>query len=143
MVPPSKRFKPIHKIAAHRERKAAAALGESLKQREAARQRLEDLRQYRAEYLERFASATRNGLSASQIMEYQVFINKLETAISQQEEIVNQSQQDCDSSKQDWRGSYTKSKAMENVLGRMKKAELNSQRKKEQSEMDERAQRKR
>lgn len=143
MVPPSKRFKPIQKIASHKERKAAAALGESLKQREAARQRLEDLRQYRAEYLERFAGATRNGLSGSQIMEYQVFINKLETAIAQQEEIVNQSQQDCDSSKADWRGRYTKSKAMESVLGRMKKAELNSERKKEQSEMDERAQRKR
>jgi len=143
MAPPSKRFKPIQKIATHKERKAAAALGESLKQRQSARQRLEDLRQYRAEYLERFARATRSGLSGSQIMEYQVFISKLETAISQQEEIVNRSQQDCDSSKADWRGRYTKSKAMESVLGRMQKAELTSQKKKEQSEMDDRAQRKR
>ena len=143
MVPPSKRFKPIQKIASHKERKAAAALGESLKQREAARMRLDDLRQYRAEYLERFADATQAGLSSRQILEYQVFISKLETAIVQQEEIVDQSQQACDSTKAQWRGRYTKSKAMENVVGRMQKAERQDSNKREQSELDDRAQRKR
>jgi len=140
---PSERFKPIQKIASQRERKAAAALGESLKQRGAAQQRLDDLRQYLAEYLERFASATRNGLSSRQIIEYQVFISKLETAIAQQEEIVLQSQQDCDSSKADWRGRYTKSKAMENAVDRMRVAERRQQDKKEQADTDDRVQRKR
>ena len=51
---PSDRFKPIQKIALHKERKAAAALGESLKTREAAVQRLDELR-HTAEYQERFA----------------------------------------------------------------------------------------
>jgi len=143
MVPPSKRFKPIQKIATHKERKAAAALGESLKQREAAQAQLDDLRQYRAEYLERFSGATQAGLSSRQIIEYQVFITKLETAITQQEEIVSQSQQACDSSKAQWRGRYTKSKAMENVVGRMQKAERKDINRKEQSESDDRAQRKR
>lgn len=143
MVPPSKRFKPIQKIASHNERKAAAALGESLRQREAARAQLDDLRRYHAEYLERFAGATQAGLSSRQILEYQVFITKLETAIAQQEEIVNQSQQVCDSSKAQWRGRYTKSKAMENVVGRMQKAERKDVNRREQSEADDRAQRKR
>ena len=142
-MPPSKRFKPIQKIAVHKERKAAAALGESLKQREAAMDQLEKLRQYHAEYLERFAGATRDALSGSQILEYQVFINKLETVIAQQEEIVSRSQQDCDSSKAQWRGRYTKSKAMEQVLGRMRQAERKDQKRREQSESDDRAQRKR
>ena len=96
MVPPSKRFRPIQRIASHKERKAAAVLGESLKQREAARLRLDELRQYRAEYLERFAGATRSGLSSSHVLEYQVFISKLETAIAQQEEILARSEKDCD-----------------------------------------------
>jgi flagellar FliJ protein len=143
MAPPSKRFQPIQKIASHKERKAAAVLGESLKQREAARLRLEELRQYRAEYLERFGHATQAGLSSRQMLEYQVFITKLETAITQQEEIVKQSQQVCDSSKAQWRGRYTKSKAMENVVGRMQKAERADNNRKEQSESDDRAQRKR
>lgn len=140
---PSERFKPIQKIASHRERKAAAALGESLKQREAAMQRLDELRQYLAEYLERFARAVQNGLSSTQMLEYQVFINKLETAVAHQEKIVAQSQRNCDDSKADWRGRYTKSKAMENAIDRMHKAELKDQERREQSDSDERAQRKR
>ena len=143
MAPRSRRFKPIHKLASHKERQAAAALGESLKQREAAQQRLDELREYHGEYLERYASATRAGVSSRQILEYQVFINKLETAIAQQEEIVSRSQQDCDSSKAQWRGRYSKSKAMEHVVERLQQAERRDQERKEQSESDERAQRKR
>ncbi|MCB1797683.1 MAG: flagellar export protein FliJ [Gammaproteobacteria bacterium] len=143
MAPPSDRFKPIQKIALHKERKAAAALGESLKTREAAVQRLDELRQYLAEYQERFARAARNGLSSSQILEYQVFISKLETAIEQQEGNVARTQKNCDSSKADWRGRYTKSKAMDNAVGRMVDEERRSDDKKEQSDNDERGQRKR
>jgi flagellar FliJ protein len=142
MSPPSDRFKPIHKLASQKERKAAAALGESIKQRDAAQQRLDELRQYLGEYLERFSSATRNGLASSQLLEYQVFIAKLETAIDQQQEIVARSQQDCDSSKQSWRGRYTKSKAMENAMDRMRLAERKDRDRKEQAESDEHAQRK-
>lgn len=140
---PSDRFKPIQKIASHKERKAAAALGESLKQRESATRRLEELRQYHAEYLERFASATRQGLSGNRILEYQVFIGKLEAAIAQQEQAVAQSQQRCDSSKANWRGRYSKSKAMENAVDRLQASERREKDRKEQSENDDRAQRKR
>ncbi len=142
MTPPSDRFKPIHRIASQKERKAAADLGESIKQRDAATQRLDELRAYLDEYLERFARATRDGLSRTQIMEYQVFIGKLETAIAQQEEIVAQSQQQFDSSKAHWRGRYTKSKAMENAIDRMREAERKDRDRKEQADSDERAQRK-
>lgn len=138
-MPPSDRFKPIQKIASHRERKAATALGESLRQHEAARRRLEELRQYLAEYLERFAAAARNGLSSSQILEYQVFIGKLETAIAQQEQVVARSQRDCDSSKAQWRGRYTKSKAMQNAVGRLRQQEDRHREKQEQGETDDRA----
>lgn len=140
---PSDRFKPIQKIASHKERKAAAALGESLKSRDAAQQRLDELRQYHAEYLERFSRATRSGLAASQILEYQVFINKLEAAINQQQEIVAHSQQRCDSSKAQWRGRYTHSKAMDNAVERLQEAEQREADRKRQTEDDERTQRKR
>lgn len=142
-MPPSDRFKPIQKVASQKERKAAAALGESLKQRQAEQTRLDELKQYLAEYLERFARAARNGLSSSQIMEYQVFISKLETAIAQQEDAVSQSEQNCNSSKQQWRGRYSKSKAMDNAVDRMKLRERKDLDRREQAEADDRAQRKR
>lgn len=140
---PSDRFKPIQKVTSQKERKAAAALGESLKQREAAKQRLDELRQYLAEYLGRFESSARRGLSSNQVMEYQVFISKLETAIAQQEQTVAESEQVCNSSKQHWRGRYSKSKAMDNAIERMRVKERKILERREQAEADERAQRKR
>lgn len=140
-MPPSERFKPIQKVATQRERKAAVALGESLKEREAAKRRLDELKQYLGEYLDRFASATRNGLSSSQIMEYQVFISKLETAVAQQEQVVTQSEQACDSSKQNWRGRYSKSKAMDNAVDRMQRSERKAGERREQAETDDRGKR--
>jgi len=140
---PSDRFKPIQRIASHQERKAAAALGESLKQREAAQQRLDELRQYLSEYLERFGKAAESGISSAQILEYQVFISKLEAAIAQQEEIVARSEQDCDSSKADWRGRYTRSKAMDNAVDRMLVEERKTAERREQAETDDHGSRRR
>ena len=57
--------------------------------------------------------------------------------------VVSRSQQDCDSSKAKWRGRYSKSKAMEHVIERMHQAERRDQERREQSESDEHAQRKR
>lgn len=140
---PSRRFKPIQTITSQKERKAAAALGESLKQREAARQRLAELQQYLAEYRERFTRATQHGLSGSQVLEYLAFIGKLESAIVQQEAAVHRSQQDCDSRQARWRGRYTKSKAMEKALDRLSADERRQAERREQAESDDRAQRKR
>ncbi len=141
-MPPSDRFKPIQRIASHRERKAAAALGESLKQREAAQQRLTELKAYLAEYQERFRGAARAGLSSSQALEYQVFIAKLEGAIAEQEAIVKRLQQDCDSSKVHWRGRYSRTKAMENAVDRLQSEERREEERREQAESDDRPPRK-
>lgn len=142
-MPPSDRFKPIQKVVSQRERKAAAALGESLKQREAAQQRLTELQQYLAEYLERYARAARSSLPGSQVLEYQVFISKLESAIEQQRQVVKQSEQRCDSSKAQWRGRYSKSKAMDSAVDRMRVRERKEGERKEQAESDDRSQRRR
>jgi flagellar FliJ protein len=139
----SDRFKPIQELASHRERKAAAALGESLRQRAAARQRLDELKQYLAEYLDRYASAAGNGLSGGQILEYQVFISKLQTAIAEQEQVVSRSQRECDTSMTQWRGRYSKSKVLSNAVDRMHSEERREQERKEQLEADDRPPRRR
>jgi flagellar FliJ protein len=141
-MPPSDRFKPIQKINSQRERKAATALGESLRHRDAARQRLDELREYLAEYLERYSLAARSGISSPQLREYQVFISKIEHAIGQQEQVVAQSEQDCNASKQQWRGRYSKAKAMDNAVDRLKQAERKSSDRAEQAEVDDRSPRK-
>ena len=142
-MPPSDRFKPIHHLASQNERKAAVELGESIKQRNSAQQRLAELEQYHKEYLERFAGATRNGLTSNQIVEYQVFIGKLEDAIAEQRRIVQRVEQDCLQTRQQWQGRYTKAKAMENAIDRMRLAERRQDDRREQAESDDLSQRKR
>ena len=142
-MPPSDRFKPIHQLASQKERKAAVELGESIKQRDSAQLRLAELEQYHKEYLERFADAARNGLNSNQIVEYQVFIGKLEDAIVEQRRIVQRVEQDCLQTRQQWQGRYTKAKAMESAIDRMRLAERRQDDRREQAESDDLSQRKR
>ena len=143
MAPPSKRFKPIQRIADNRERQAASALGESLKVRHAAEQRLAELRAYHAEYLQRYGETTRNGASAAQIRDYHLFLDKLEQAIREQERVASQAQQQCSASKDHWRERYNRSQAMSKVVDRLQDGERRAADKREQSDQDERNQRKR
>ncbi len=143
MAPPSKRFAPIQRVANDRERKAASALGESLKLRHEAENRLGELRAYHAEYLERYRRAARNALTAAQMRDYQVFIDKLEQAIAQQEQITAAAQQQCDTSKNQWRDKYTRTQVMNNVVDKLRDTERQATDKREQAEQDERNQRRR
>jgi flagellar protein FliJ len=142
-MPPSDRFKPIQMIAAHKERKAAAALGDSMRQRDAAQQRLDELRAYLVDYLERFHQLSVRGLPSTQVREYQVFITKLENAIAAQERVVASSQDRCSTQKAQWQGSYTKAKAMDNAVGRLQEREKQDADRKEQKVSDEHSQRRR
>lgn len=143
MTPPSKRFEPIQRVATDRERKAASALGKSLKTRQEAEHRLGELRAYHAEYLERYRSATLNGLSAAQLRDYQVFIDKLEQAIVQQEQITVEAQSLSDTSKNQWRDKYTRTQVMNKVVQKLQTGERQASDKREQSDQDERNQRRR
>ncbi len=139
----SKRFKPIQKIAEKKERDAAAAFGRTLQAREAAQRRLEELQQYHAEYLERFTQATRTGIGGARIQEYQTFITKLELAIEQQQQVLEESQNRVSDSKAQWQGKYTKARAVDSAVDRMRADELRESERKEQLLSDERSQRRR
>jgi flagellar protein FliJ len=137
----SERFKPIQKIAEKKERDAATAFGKTLRDREAAQARLAELQQYHAEYLERFAQATQNGVCGATIQEYQAFIGKLEFAIEQQQQVLQDVQLRCDDSKAQWRGKFTKARAVDNAVDRMRAHEEKQREHKEQLASDERSQR--
>lgn len=142
-MPPSDRFKPIQKLVSQKERKAAAVLGESIKNRAEAKQRLDQLRQYLKEYHEGYLRTLQKGLGSARMLEYQVFIANLEEAIKQQEKALVQSQQALEDSKAQWRGRYRKSRAMDNAVARMQAEETKQEERREQKDSDERSQRKR
>lgn len=139
----SERFKPVQRVAANKERKAATALGESLKQQQAAEQRLLELRQYRDEYLERLRNATGSGVNVTQLREYQAFLDKLENAIREQELAVERARAAVGNSKQTWQARYTKTRAMDSAVSRLRESERKAEDKKEQNATDEQVQRRR
>ncbi len=134
---PSKRFQPVHRVAESRENKAARALGESQRKMREHTGRLEELKQYHSEYLERFRNASREGLSVSQMQEYRAFLKKLETAIRHQEKILQLSHRECTGRKDAWQEKHIRTQALGKAMDRFRKAENKVEDSREQQATDE------
>ena len=134
---PSKRFKPVHRVAESRENKAARALGESQRKMREHTGRLEELKQYHCEYLERFRNASREGLSVPQMQEYRAFLMKLETAIRDQEKVLQMSRRECTGKKDAWQEKHIRTQALGKAMDRFRKAENKVEVSREQQATDE------
>jgi len=134
----SKRFKPVLRVAESRERTAAHQLGDSQRNAQAQEAKLEELRHYHQEYLDRFDKAARGGISAAQLREYQAFLAKLEMAIKEQESVVQSSLNVCTTHRDEWRQKYIRTQALDKVVQRCETKERHARDRKEQKETDDR-----
>lgn len=135
---PSKRLRPVQQVAESREKRAAQHMGRArvhLAQEEA---KLEQLRRYHQEYLERFQQSASAGMNATQLQEYRAFLAKLDEAIRHQEEVVAASQADHTTQKDHWRQKHTRTQALGKVVERYRHEERAAENRKEQKENDER-----
>jgi flagellar FliJ protein len=137
----SDRFKPVLKVAENREAAAARQFGRSQQQQKAEEDKLENLRQYHIDYMQRFREAASLGMRAAQLREYQAFMSKLEKAISEQEEVVKRSQSTTVRMKQQWTATHVKTQSMDKAMNRMVKQEQKQQDAQDQKMSDELAQR--
>ena len=138
---PSKRLSPVQRVAQSREQKAARHMGESHKNLLAEETKLEQLKQYHAEYLSHFETAARKGLSSAQLQEYRAFLDKLDQAIGEQERVVAARKLDHSNKKDDWRETHTRTQALDKVVRRYQQQERQSADRQEQKESDDRSQR--
>jgi len=138
---PSKRLKPVQRIALDREQKAARQMGRAHQTLQQEEQKLHQLKQYQQEYLERYQRAARQGMSASQLQEYRAFLAKLDGAIEQQRAAVEERLLAHSTSKQSWRQTHTRSQALDKVADRYRQRERQESERKEQKESDDRGQR--
>lgn len=137
---PSRRFQPVHRVAESREHKAARALGESRRRMREHTNKLEELKQYHREYLERFKAASREGLRASQMQEYRAFLGKLETAIREQEKILQHSRRECTGKKNAWQEKHARTQSLGKAMDRFRMAENKVMDSREQQATDEHSQ---
>lgn len=138
----SKRLKPVHRVAESREQTAARELGASRRHLNEQEERLNELRRYHTEYLERFHTAAKVGMSALQLQEYRAFLAKLERAIREQETVIANSRDVQEFKKDNWQQKHVRTQVLGNVIDRYKQAETKAEDKREQKESDDHSQRK-
>lgn len=120
---------------------ATRRLGELISGEQQAAQRLELLAQYRDEYHARFLIAARDGLTRDQWRNYQLFLDRLDTAIGQAREIVAQSHQLTAAGQQEWIEKRGRVKAFDTLAQRHQARVTYAESRQEQKDLDEHASR--
>ncbi|MEP1744034.1 MAG: flagellar export protein FliJ [Kangiellaceae bacterium] len=133
----SKRLKPIKQLAENKEKKAAQNLGKSVEYRKLQLNKLAQLRNYRAEYVNSMSQKTQQGMFGDQLQQYHLFLTKLDTAIQHQEQIVAQSEQSLVESQDNWRADSSRANAISSAIDKMKTKENQQKEKRENAQVDE------
>ena len=134
----SRRLRPVARFAHQQERDAARTLGQSLRHAELQQKQLEDLVAYRDQYVADFQAAGKQGLSVVQLRDYQIFLSRLDQAINQQKQKLEDSRQNCELSQAEWQDKHGHSKMIDKVVEARKQAEDRHEEKQEQREQDDR-----
>jgi len=131
----------VVRLAENREQQAARSLGDSQLALKQAQQRLDELKNYREEYIQRFHTNGATGMSAIQMGDYRLFLSNLSRAIEQQAGLVQQAAAVVEQQRQQWFTRRGKVKMLGNVVARFQTDEQRVVDRKEQLEQDEHAQR--
>lgn len=121
---------------------AAQRLGRAVKNVDGARQKLELLSNYREEYVNRFQQTMTNGFTPMAYRNYQNFMDKLDTAIHGQEQVVREAERSAEGERSAWRESERKRISYGALKTRAETAIEKKEAKREQKQSDEAAARK-
>lgn len=116
---------------------AAKRLGRAVRACEDTEQKLALLLQYRDDYTARFQSGMATGITAAGYRNFQLFLDKLDAAISGQEQIVNDAKRRMDSERSAWQESERKRMSYGTLATRAHKEQERKETKRDQKLMDE------
>jgi len=120
---------------------AAKRLGAALKAAADAEEKLNMLVGYRDEYGRRFDASQQQGITPMAYRNFQAFMEKLDTAIKGQQEVVRHSKARGDQEKQLWQDAERKRMSYSTLRDRAEAQELKKEAKRDQKAMDEHASR--
>lgn len=120
---------------------AAKRLGAALKAVADAEEKLNMLVGYRDEYGRRFDASQQQGITPMAYRNFQAFMEKLDTAIKGQQEVVRHSKARGDQEKQAWQEAERKRMSFSTLRDRAQAQELKKEAKRDQKAMDEHASR--
>jgi flagellar FliJ protein len=104
-----------------------------------ARQRLQELQRYRAEYRASLDGRTAAGIGTVALRDFQAFLGRLDEAIRQQAQIVGRAETERDFERSRWLDAAKQVKAVATVAERWQLEERRETQRHEQREIDERA----
>jgi len=118
---------------------AAKRLGIALKAVDEAKQKHQMLVGYQAEYIKRFEAAQTAGITPMAYRNFVAFIEKLETAVKGQLEMIRHAELRSEQEKAAWQASERKRMSYSTLNDRADAAALKLENKRDQKQMDEHA----
>lgn len=132
----SKRMQVVLTLAVRQEETAAKKVAEVRDQVTREERQLADLRDYAAQYLQA-QSELREGILASELINYSTFIGRLSEACAEQETKVKRYQAALESIQKQWRVLHQKRKSIEDLITRLQHEDNLLLDKRLQKELDE------
>jgi flagellar FliJ protein len=126
-------------LAEGRTDQAARRLGELLKAQASASDKLVMLRQYRDEYLGQLQARMAEGMSSSELRNFQLFIATLGGAIEQQRRLAMQAESRLEQGRTDWQSSKRRLGSFDTLANRIRQQQAIAAGRQEQREGDERS----
>ena len=137
----SKRLQIIVDLNARNEKKALEALGELQGKKQEMQTQLDNLQQYLQEYKDKYQTLGASGININQLLEFRSFIDKLDKAIEEQQQLVSKLNNQILLARNHWEKLYQKTRSLEKVCEAAVIEENKIADKQEQAEQDERASR--
>lgn len=133
----SARLKPVASHAKNQEKDAAKIFAEAQKRVSDSENQLEQLVEYRDEYLSGYQSAKQGLGTVTQMLDYQAFIAKINQGIHQAHNTISLCKQQRDILKQQWLQRRVKCQALDSVVAKYQNKENKQAMHLEQQEMEE------
>lgn len=136
----SKRLLVVLDLAERKRKQADQWLSQSQSKVQQAEATLEQLRSYHSDYANNFYQVGASGISPGQIQTHQAFMQKLRSAVQQQENALQMDRAQLEKVKEYWQDAYQHFKAVEMLVDKIKRQESQLAEKQLQKELDERSQ---
>ncbi len=107
-----RRLEIIIDLYRRQEKQALEALGASQRRYQEMMQKLSSLEQYRNEYEQRGLGQSEQAFSAHELMEFRVFLNKLDQAVNDQKQLIQQQNQKVEQDRRQWRLKHQKTESL-------------------------------
>ena len=130
-------LQPLINLAEHQNDSATRKLGQLNRQQQSAQQKLDTLREYRKDYQSTLQEAVRNGMNPVELRNFEQFIYKIDTAISQQLNAVEQSKTSTQLGRNEFDTARRKLKSLGTLKERHVETEKKVAAKSEQKTLDE------